>query len=102
MEKGRLKVIGWTAGTMSAFLAGAVAWGQLDLPRPAWHSEVAALAIQVASNTQIILGNKWLRLTAEITELEDKITSNPPNKSKLIAELATKQLQLRAVNSELK
>ncbi len=102
MEKGRLKVIGVTAATMSAMLAGAVAWGQLDLPRPAWHSEVSALEIQVAANTQLILGDKWLRLTAQIAELKDKLAGNPPNRSKLIAELATKQLQLRAVNSELK
>ena len=125
MEKGRFKVVGGiSVATAAAVLAAAVSWVELDLPRPAWHSEVAALEVQVAAgvvaleaqvatnytaleaqvaaNTQLILGDKWLRLTAQITELEDQIAGNPPNKSKLIARLATLQLQLRAVNSELK
>ena len=80
----------------------AVAWNQLNLPRPAWYSEVVALEIQVTANTQLILGDKWLRLNTQIKELESKLANNPPNRLELIARLATLQLQFRVVNSELK
>ena len=102
MEKGKYKVMGLTAASLSAMLAAAVAWGQLDLPRPAWYSEVQALEIQVVANTQLILGDKWLRLTAQIKEIEEKLKITQPNRLELIERLATFQLQLRVVNSELK
>lgn len=96
MNGSKWKMFGIPAASVSAVLAAAVAWGQLDLPRPAWHSEVAALELQVAANTQLILGDKWLRLTAQITLLEAQLNSDPTN-IKLIKELAVKRLQLREV-----
>ncbi len=101
MNGSKWKMFGIPAVSVSAVLAAAVAWGQLDLPRPAWHSEVAALEIQVAANTQLILGDKWLRLFAQIKELEAQLASDPTN-IKLIKELAVKQLQLRVAEAGLK
>jgi hypothetical protein len=101
MEKGRYKVMGITAASFSAMLAAAVTWGQLDLPRPAWRSEVMALELQVAANTQLILGDKWLRLTAQIKALEAKLTMEPANRE-MIEKLVVLQLQLREVNGKLK
>lgn len=102
MNGSRWRMFGIPAATVSAIMGVAIAWGQLDLPRPAWHSEVQALSLQVAANTQLILGDKWLRLTAQIKALEDKLAINPSNRRELIAELAVKQLQLREVNGKLK
>lgn len=101
MEKGKYKVMGITAASVSAMLAAAVAWGQLDLPRPAWRSEVIELGMQVAANTQLILGDKWLRLTAQIKSLEAKLRSDPSNRE-MIDKLVVFQLQLREVNGKLK
>jgi hypothetical protein len=85
-------------------MATAMAWGELDLPRPAWRSEVEVLAMQVASNTQVIQGNLWIRLTAEITAIEDKLKGSltSEERRKLIRTLAIKQLQLREVEKNLK
>ncbi len=94
-------MFGIPAATVSAVMGVAVAWGQLDLPRPAWRSEVVELEVQVTANTQIILGDKWLRLTAQITLLEAQLRSDPTN-IKLIKELAVKRLQLREVEVGLK
>jgi len=94
-------MFGISAASVSAVLAAAVTWGQLDLPRPAWHSEVVELHEQVAANSQLILGDKWLRLTAQIKELEAKLRTSPTNRE-LIARLAVLQLQLREVNGKLK
>lgn len=95
--------MGWfLAAGVSTVLAAAVAWGQLDLPRPAWHSEVVELGMRVAANSQLILGDKWLRLTAQIKEIELKLKGAPKDRLELIAELAVKQLQLREVNGNLK
>ena len=93
-------MFGIPAASVSAVLAAAVAWGQLDLPRPAWHSEVIELGVEVAANSQLILGDKWLRLTAQIKELEAKLVTNPTNRA-WIERLAVLQLQLRAVNGKL-
>lgn len=101
MDWSRYRMGGFLAAGISAVLAAAVAWGQLDLPRPAWRSEVVELGVQVAANTQLILGDKWLRLTAQITLLEAQLGSDPTN-IKLIKELAVKRLQLREVEVGLK
>ena len=101
MNGSKWKMFGIPAATVSAVMGVAVAWGQLDLPRPAWRSEVVELEVQVTANTQIILGDKWLRLTAQITLLEAQLRSDPTN-IKLIKELAVKRLQLREVEVGLK
>ena len=101
MEKGKYKIMGITAASFSAMLAAAVAWGQLDLPRPAWRSEVMALELQVAANTQLILGDKWLRLTAQIASLRAHLASDPTN-TKMLEKLAVLQLQLREVYGKLR
>ena len=101
MEKGKYRTMGITAASVSAVLAAAVAWGELDLPRPAWHSELQVLELQVAANSKIIQGNLWLRLTAEIAELKDQIKADPTDRSKR-DKLAILQLQLREVNGKLK
>lgn len=100
MNGSKWRMFGIPAATVSAVLAVAVAWGQLDLPRPAWHSEVQALSLQVAANTQLILGDKWLRLTAQIKALEAKMRGDPGN-SEWIDKLVILQLQLREVNGKL-
>ena len=102
MNGSKWKMFGIPAVSVSAVLAAAVAWGQLDLPRPAWYSEIVELEVRVAANSQLILGDKWLRLTAQIKEIEDKLAGTPSNRRELIAELAIKQLQLREVNGKLK
>ena len=101
MNGSKWRMFGLPAASVSAVLAAAVAWGQLDLPRPAWHSEVIELGMQVTANTQLILGDKWLRLTAQIAALKAQIASDPTN-HKLIERLVVLQLQLREVNGKLK
>lgn len=101
MNGSKWKMFGIPAATVTAALSAAVAWGQLDLPRPAWYSEVVALEVQVTANSQLILGDKWLRLTAQITELKAKLAQNPTNRA-MIERLAVLQLQLREVNGRLK
>ncbi len=101
MEKVSRKVWGISAVSIAALLATAVSWAQLELPRPAWYSELTALEIQVVANTQLILGNSWLRLTEQIKKLSAELLINPTDND-LIKRLVVLQLQLRAVNSELK
>ncbi len=102
MNGSKWKMFGIPAATVSAIMGVAVAWGQLDLPRPAWYSEIVELEVQVVANSQLILGDKWLRLTAQIKELEERLKGNPANRRELIDRLAVKQLQLREVNGKLK
>ena len=101
MNGSKWRMFGIPVASIAGGLAAAVAWGQLDLPRPAWHSEVVELGMQVAANSQLILGDKWLRLTAQIKEIELKLKGTPEDRLALIAELAVKQLQLREVNGKL-
>jgi len=101
MNGHKWKVFGISSASGSAILAAALAWGQLDLPRPAWYSEVAALEITVAANTQLILGDRWLRITAQIAELRTKLIIDPTNRE-LIERLAVFQLQLREIELVLK
>lgn len=101
MNGSKWRMFGIPAASISAVLAAAVAWGQLDLPRPAWHSEVVELGTQVTANTQLILGDKWLRLTAQIKKLEAKLRGEPTNRE-MIEKLAVLQLQLREVNGKLR
>ncbi len=101
MNGSKLRMFGIPAASVTAVLSAAMAWGQLDLPRPAWYSEVVELEMQVAANSQLILGDKWLRLTAQIKALEAKLFQNPTNRE-WIERLAFLQLQLREVNGKLK
>lgn len=103
MNGSKWRMFGIPAASFAALMTGAVAWGQLDLPRPAWHSEVQALSLQVAANTQLILGDKWLRLTAQIKSIEAELKGNieAEKRQELHEKLAIKQLQLREVNGKL-
>ena len=102
MDGSKWKMFGIPAASFAALMTGAVAWGELDLPRPAWHSELEVLSLQVAANTAIIQGNLWLRLTSQIKSIEEKLKSNPANRRELIDKLVVLQLQLREVNGKLK
>ncbi len=97
-------MFGIPGAVFAAFMTGAVAWGELDLPRPAWHSELQILELQVAANTAIIQGNLWLRLTSKIKTIEDKLKGGVPAEERraMINELVVLQLQLREVNGKLK
>ena len=88
------------AACTSAVLGAAVAWGSLDLPRPAWHSEVQELEQVVASNTKLILGDRWIRLTAQIADIEAQLFSDSRNRD-LIDRLARLQAQLRETEKQL-
>lgn len=85
---------------VSGMLGVAVAWGTLDLPRPAWHSEVMELEQVVVSNTKLILGDKWIRIKSQIAELQAKLNSNPTNRD-MIDRLVRLQAQLREINKRL-
>lgn len=109
MEKGNFKVMGITAGTISALMAGAVAWGELDLPRPAWYSEVVEVRVelgeQIAGGAQfavqtrlLVLGQEWERLDREIEQLENKGNLSPSERELL----SKKRLRKRTVSQQLK
>lgn len=98
--RGKARMITIYAACMSAVLGTAVAWGSLDLPRPAWHSELKAVELRVAANEELIYGDRWIRLTAQIKQLEAKLARKPGD-ADLIQELAVKQGQLRVVNNFL-
>lgn len=109
MEKGNFKVMGITAGTISALMAAAVAWGELDLPRPAWYSEVEEVKVelgeQIAGNAQfavqtrlLVLGQEWERLDREITRLESQGALSASDRELL----SKKRLRKRTVSQQLK
>lgn len=109
MEKGRLKMFGFSAAGAAAVLVAAVSWAQLDLPRPAWHSEVVEVASvlgeQIAGNSQfavqtrlLILGQEWERLDREISQLEEKGVLSASDRELL----SKKRLRKSTVNHQLK
>ena len=98
--RSKAKMITIYAACVSAVLGTAVAWGSLDLPRPAWHSEVQELEQLVASNTKLILGDKWVRLKATIEELTAQLRGDPANRD-LIDRLVRAQQQLRETEQQL-
>jgi hypothetical protein len=99
--RSKAKMITIYAGAIAAVISVAVGWSQLGMDRPAMHSEIEELRQEVGSNTQLILGDRWLRLTAKIKILEARLKLDPGNRD-LIDELATLQLQLREVEKNLK
>lgn len=70
---GRVKrwsaVIGIPAAVLSIF----VAWGQLDLPRPAWSSEVEQLADRSMELRSMVLNDIYLRRKRELAGVERQI-----------------------------
>lgn len=109
MEKGNVRVMTITAATIGSVMAAAVAWGELDLPRPAWFSEVQEvreeLGEQIAGNAQfavqtrlLVLGQEWERLDREIEQLEDKGQLSASDRELL----SKKRLRKRTVSQQLK
>ena len=98
--RNKAKVITIYIAMVSGMFGVAIAWGTLDLPRPAWHSEVMELEQVVASNTRLILGDRWIRLKAQIAELEAKLRGNPTNRD-MIDRLVRLQAQLRETEKQL-
>jgi hypothetical protein len=108
MEKGNVKVMGITAGTIGSIMAAAVAWGELDLPRPAWLSEVeqvrTELGEQIAGGAQfavqtrlLVLGQEWERLDREIEKLENQGQLSASDRELL----SKKRLRKRTVSQQL-
>ena len=81
-------------------LAVAISWVALDLPRPATYSELKGVELRVAANEELIYGDRWIRLTAEVAQLRAELAMKPGNQ-KIIQELAVKLGQLRVVNNFL-
>ena len=88
------------AAAISGVLGVAVAWDKLDLPHFVWSSELMELEQVVASNTKLILGDRWIRLTAQIADLEAQLAQEPRNRD-LIERLARLKQQLRETEKQL-
>ncbi len=98
-EKARMITL--YAGALAVVITGAVGWQQLGMPLPATQSDLSELRVAISSNTRLILGDRWLRLTTQIRQLEAQLARDPSNRG-MIERLATLQLQLRAVERGLK
>lgn len=88
------------AAMFSAILGAAVAYDKLDLPWFASQEDVQVVQQEVASNTKLILGDKWLRLSTQIKQLEAQLTRDPGNRA-LIERLVRLQQQLRETERQL-
>jgi hypothetical protein len=99
--RSKAKMITLYAGAVGAVIAAFVGYQQIGGPLPATQSDLSELRQEIGSNTQLILGDRWLRLTARIKALEARLAMDPTNRD-LIDELATLQLQLREVEKGLK
>lgn len=113
-------VISIVAGTLALMAT----WQSMDhiLPRWTWWSETKAiqselvqsqhetqeklteaiegLQQQVASNTKLILGNEWFRLSAKLKEKRAQLSRSPGDRE-LIEEVTRLERQLREVERKL-
>lgn len=89
------------SGAAGAVIGLMVAYQQFGGPLPATQSDITELRQEIGSISQLILGNSWRRLTAEIKVLTEKLARDPTNRE-LIEELTVLEFQLRAVNRDLK
>lgn len=88
-------------GAVGVIISVAVGWHQFGFPVPATQNDVLELRQEVAGNTKLILGDRWLRLTVQIKQLRRQLSLDPGN-VKLMERLAVKEQQLDAVNKGLK
>lgn len=75
------------ASTAAATFSVMTGWVALDLPRPAWISELRAVSDQVQDNRELliqnslqILQNDWWRYQTDIEDLEAKIEKKPDDR----------------------
>lgn len=99
--RSKVRMITLYAGAVAAVLGGVIGWQQLGMPVPATQNDLSELRLEIGSNTRLILGDRWLRLTAQIKRLEAQLARNPSDRG-MIDRLATLQLQLREVERGLK
>ncbi len=88
-------------GAIGVLVSVAVGWHQFGLPLPATQGDVLELRQEVAGNTKLILGDRWLRLQVQIKQLRHQLSLNPGNRE-LMERLAVKEQQLDSVNKGLK
>lgn len=88
-------------GAIGVLITVAVGWHQFGGPIPATRNDVSELRQEVAGNTKLILGDRWLRLKVQIKQLRHQLSLNPGNRE-LMERLAVKEQQLDAVNTGLK
>jgi hypothetical protein len=98
--RSKARMITLYAGAFAAVLGGILGWQQLGLPVPATQSDMVELRQEIGSNTKLILGDRWLRLTAQIKQLEAQLARDPGNR-RLIERLVRLQQQLREVEKGL-
>ena len=90
-------ILGAIAGTVGLMAT----WQSLDfLPRWTWYGEHQALMQRVSTAEELIYGDRWVRLSAEIAQIEAQLRSDPSNRD-LHQKLAVLQQQLRTVEKLL-
>ncbi len=88
-------------GAIGVLISIGVGWHQFGFPVPATQNDVLELRQEVAGNTKLILGDRWLRLTIQIKQLRRQLVLNPDD-VELMEQLAVKEQQLDSVNKGLK
>jgi hypothetical protein len=99
--RSKAKMITLYAGAITAVIGVMIGYQQLGGPIPATQADLTELRQEIGSNTQLILGDRWLRLTAQIKALEAQLAQNPGSRE-LIERLVRLQQQLREVERGLK
>lgn len=76
-----------SASTAAAILAAMVSWKALDLPRPAWTSDLVPISDRVADlaaftkdSRLLILNGDWWRYEAQLSDVRRQIKDDPSNR----------------------
>lgn len=96
----RAMMITLYAGAVGAVLTTAVAWNQLDLPRPATSEEVRDVWQYAMDTRQIVTNQEWFRLSAKLKIARAKLRLDPTNRE-LIDEVTRLEQAIKEVDDQL-
>lgn len=92
--------MGILLGGMASVLAASLAWGSLDLPRPALNTEVAQVEQFSKGTRKLVLNDKWFRTKALLDDADRRLETEPDNRD--LRDLRLRyQEQMRDVDEQL-
>lgn len=94
----RAKMVG---GTAAAIVATMVGWTALDLPRLAWHHEVAEIKQFSIGTRLLVLLDKKREVRRELRSLRSRLEKSPGNLD-LRARITDLELEMDTINDQIK
>lgn len=94
----KAKMIG---GTAAAIVATMVGWTALDLPRLAWHHEVAEIRQFSIGTRLLVLLDKKKEVRREIRTLRNRLEKSPGNMD-LSARISDLELEMDTINDQIR